>query len=79
MPTSKPKEDIVNSLKAGLVLHMCMCLHENECGYARPILQEFFNGMMRMDDGSYRAKRPNINSTLRDLHASARKEIPSLS
>ena len=51
---------------------LCMCLCVRVCAYARPMLQEFFNGMMRMDDGTYRAKRPRIK-----FHTFLREEIPA--
>lgn len=60
MPTTKPNEEVVNSLKARLILHVCIFVYESVRAYSRPMSQEFFNGMMRMDDGNYRAKRPKL-------------------
>ena len=57
-------------------------VHVRVCTYARPMWQEFFNDMMRKDDGCYRAKRPEYLFTLllHDSlsHAFAPKEISSM-
>lgn len=58
MPTTKPKGEVIEALKARLVL----CLHLDVGSliyiYMPTLLQDFFNRRMCSNEGSYRAQRP---------------------